>query len=228
MLSGDTEFIPLLSTEEEKQMHEEEVPEVLPILPLRNTVLFPGVVIPITVGRDKSIRLIRDSYASDRIIGVVAQQDPDIEDPAPQDLHSIGTVAHIIKLLQMPDGNTTAIIQGKRRFHLRGIVQELPYLKAQVKAFSDVDKVIEGASDTDTDTLFESLKELSLEIIKASPNIPSDASFAIRNIESPAFLVNFISSNLNTGIDEKQKLLELSDLHERARLVLGYLARELQ
>lgn len=226
ILSGDTEFIPLMSTEEEKLMHEEEVPEVLPILPLRNTVLFPGVVIPITVGRDKSIRLIRDSYSADRIIGVVAQQDPDIEDPSPQDLHPIGTVAHIIKLLQMPDGNTTAIIQGKRRFHLRGIVQEQPYLKAKVKAFSDV----ENLSDQDTNAvaLFDSLKELSLEIIKASPNIPSDASFAIKNIESPAFLVNFISSNLNTGIEEKQQLLELSDLHERARLVLGHLTRELQ
>ncbi|HRZ76618.1 MAG TPA: LON peptidase substrate-binding domain-containing protein, partial [Bacteroidales bacterium] len=226
ILSGDTEFIPLMSTEEEKQMHEEEVPDRLPILPLRNTVLFPGVVIPITVGRDKSIRLIRDSYAADRIIGVVAQQDPNIEDPGPADLHSIGTVAHIIKLLQMPDGNTTAIIQGKRRFNLRQVIQEQPYMLAQVQAFSDVDNVAHAGREAEA--LFQSLKELSLEIIRLSPNIPSDASFAIKNIESPAFLVNFISSNLNNAIEEKQHLLELSDLHERARLVLGFLTRELQ
>lgn len=227
MLDGDTEFIPLMSTEEEKQMHQEDVPESLPILPLRNNVLFPGVVIPITVGRDKSIKLIRDSYKGDRTIGVVAQKDAEIEDPVTEDLHTIGTVAHIIKLLQMPDGNTTAIIQGKRRFKLESVLQEDPYLLAKVSPYSDVpgDPSFTGNEAT---AMYESLKELSLDIIKSSPNIPSDASFAIKNIESPIFLVNFISSNLNIEVPEKQRLLELSDHLERAKKVLGHLTRELQ
>lgn len=227
LLDGDTEFIPLMSTEEEKQMHEEEVPESLPILPLRNTVLFPGVVIPITVGRDKSIKLIRESYKGNRTIGVVAQKDSDIEDPELEDLYAIGTVAHIIKLLQMPDGNTTAIIQGKRRFRLGSGIQEEPYLLAHVEPFSDVTSA-SAMPGKEAEAMYESLKELSLEIIQNSPSIPSDASFAIKNIESPVFLVNFISSNLNIEVKEKQSLLELSDHLERAQRVLTHLTRELQ
>ncbi len=227
LIDGDTEFIPLISSEEEQQMQEEDVPESLPILPLRNTVLFPGVVIPITVGRDKSIKLIRESYQGDRIIGVLAQKDAELEDPGPEDIFRVGTVAHIIKLLQMPDGNTTAIIQGKRRFGLDAIIQEQPYLKASVSPYLDQNPEITPKED-EAAAMFESLRELSLEIIHNSPNIPSDASFAIKNIESPVFLVNFISSNLNIDVKEKQQLLEISDQAERASQVLRYLTRELQ
>ncbi len=225
ILDSDTEFIPLLSAEDEEIMNAEEVPEELPILPLRNTVLFPGVVIPITVGRDKSIKLIKEAYNGDKTIGVVAQRDVNIEDPVFEDLHNVGTVAHIIKLLQMPDGSTTAIIQGKKRFTLQALIQSEPFFKAKVSQFGIPESIIE---DKNFEALIASLKDLSIQIIKQSPNIPTEASFAIKNIESPVFLVNFVSSNLNIEVLEKQKLLEVVDLRERANLVLANLTKELQ
>jgi len=226
MLDAETEFIPLLSSEDEELMNNENVPDDLPILPLRNTVLFPGVVIPITVGRDKSIRLIRDFYKSGKIIGVVGQKDASIEDPEFSDLNTVRTVAYIIKLLQMPDGNTTAIIQGKRRFRMKTLLQTEPYIKATVEPFDvpqDVNK-----EDKEFQALMASIKDLATQIITKSPNIPSEAAFAIKNIESASFLVHFISSNLNVDVSDKQKLLETVDLLERAHLVLGYLTKELQ
>lgn len=225
IIDPDTEFIPLLSSEDEEIMNAEEIPEDLPILPLRNTVLFPGVVIPITVGRDKSIKLIREAYKGNKVIGVIAQKDVDTEDPNFEDLNPIGTVAHIMKLLQMPDGSTTAIIQGKKRFVLQSMVQTEPYLIAKVTQFGQAEK---SMGDDNFDALISSLKDLSIQIIKQSPNIPTEASFAIKNIESPVFLVNFVSSNLNIDIKEKQKLLEISDLLERANHVLASLTKELQ
>ena len=225
LIENETEFIPLLSTEDEEQMNAEEVPETLPILPLRNTVLFPGVVIPITVGRDKSIRLIKDYYKGNRIIGAVAQKDVDIEDPSFKDLNEIGTIAYIIKLLQMPDGSTTAIIQGKKRFRILEMLQDDPYFIARVNQF---DKVKQLVRDKKFNALISSVKDLAIQIINLSPNLPSDSVFAIRNIESPVFLVNFISSNLNISLEEKQKLLAIDDLIERANMVLGLLTRELQ
>lgn len=225
MVDAETEFIPLLSTEEEEQMNAEEIPEALPILPLRNTVLFPGVVIPITVGRDKSIKLIREAYKGKALIGVVAQRDVEVEDPGFKDLNRIGTMASIIRILQMPDGSTTAIIQGKKRFELVDLIQTDPYFKATVKPF---DKIEKHEKDLKFKALIDSLTDLSIQIIKQSPNIPSEASFAIKNIESPVFLVNFISSNLNIDVREKQDLLEISDLKERANRVLANLSRELQ
>lgn len=224
-LDNDTEFIPLLSTEEEELMQAEKLPESLPILPLRNTVLFPGVVIPITVGRDKSIRLIRESYRNDRTIGVVAQIDSTIEDPEEKDLYKVGTVAHLIKLLKMPDGNTTVIIQGKKRFEIENFIQDEPYFRAKIKDMADFDKNLEN--DDNFLALIGSLKDLAIQIIKLSPNIPSEAAFAIRNIDSPFFLVNFVSSNLNIDLAEKQKLLETPDLMKRANDVLTSLAQEL-
>lgn len=224
-IDNDTEFIPLLSTEEEEQMQAERLPESLPILPLRNTVLFPGVVIPITVGRDKSIRLIRESYRRDKVIGVVAQMDGNIEDPNEKDLYKVGTVANIIKILQMPDGNTTVIIQGKKRFEIDMFIQQEPYFKALIKDIADYDKKLE--KDEHFVALIASLKDLALQIVKLSPNIPSDAAFALRNIESPYFLVNFVSSNLNIELIEKQKLLETPDLMRRANDVLTALGKEL-
>ncbi|MFH1296037.1 MAG: endopeptidase La [Bacteroidota bacterium] len=226
LLESETEFIPLLSSEDEKQMNAEDVPEILPILPLRNTVLFPGVVIPITVGRDKSISLIREYYKTTRIIGVVAQKDANIEDPEYEDLNDVGTVAQIIRLLQMPDGSTTAIIQGKRRFRVTELIQAEPFIKARVEAYGIHDKVTR--EDKEFNALISSLKDLSVQIINKSPNIPSEAAFAIKNIESPSFLVHFISSNLNVDLGEKQELLEESDLIECSNLVLRHLTRELQ
>ena len=225
MIDNDSEFIPLLSTEEEESIQNEKVPDTLPILPLRNTVLFPGVVIPITVGRDKSIRLIREAYRKDKTIGVVAQRDASVEDPSQNDLYTTGTVAHLMKTLQMPDGSTTVIIQGKRRMKITGFIQDEPYFKAAVEPLSDFDKNL--LKDEHYTAMISSMKDLAMQIIKMSPNIPSEASFAIQNIESPFFLVNFVSSNLNIETKEKQSLLETSDYKKRANDVLAALAREM-
>ncbi|MEO6903250.1 MAG: endopeptidase La [Bacteroidia bacterium] len=225
MIDEDAEFIPLLSSEDEDQMNSEKVPAELSILPLRNTVLFPGVVIPITVGRDKSISLIKEAYKGEKIIGVLSQKNDAVEDPTVEDLNKIGTVAHIIKMLRMPDGNTTVIIQGKRRFELGEIKQTEPYIKAAVKPFTEIRPKKE---DQEFIALVSSLKDLALQIVKHSPNIPSEAGFALRNIESHSFLINFISSNMNAPVAEKQKMLEVLDLKERATLVLANLTKELQ
>lgn len=221
----EPDLIPLLSAEDEEQINAEEIPKVLSILPLRNTVLFPGVVIPITVGRDKSIKLIKDSYKTDKIIGVVSQKDIGIEDPVFEDLNKTGTVAHILKMLQMPDGNTTVIIQGKKRFKLIELVQNEPYVKARIEPFQDVKPPVR---DKEFTALIDSLKDVSLQIIRQSPQIPSEAGFAIKNIESPSFLVNFISSNMNVEVNIKQEMLEITNLKQRATRVLEYLTKELQ
>jgi ATP-dependent Lon protease len=221
----ETDYIPLMSVEDEELMNQEAVPELLPILSLRNTVLFPGVVIPITVGRDKSIKLIKDAYKGDKTIGVVSQKDDKIEDPGFEDLNRVGTIASIIRMLRMPDGNTTVIIQGKRRFEVLEVVQTEPYLKASTKNF---DEVRPAKEDKEFLALVSSLKDMALQIIKQSPNIPSEAGFAIRNIESPSFLINFISSNMNAPVAEKQRMLEVADLKQRATTVLSNLTKELQ
>lgn len=225
MIDDDSEFIPLLSSEDEEQMNTEEIPSEVSILPLRNTVLFPGVVIPITVGRDKSIKLIKDAYKSDKIIGVVSQKDVAIEDPNFEDLNKVGTIAFIIKMLRMPDGNTTVIIQGKKRFELQELTQADPYIKARIKPFEETRP---EKNDKEFAAMVSSLKDISLQIIQQSPNIPSEAAFAIKNIESPSFLINFISSNMNAEMAEKQRMLEVANLKSRAELVLKNLSNELQ
>ncbi len=225
IIDAETEFIPLLSTEEEEQMTAEELPESLSILPLKNTVLFPGVVIPITVSRDKSIKLVRDIYKKERLIGVVSQKDPNIEEPEFDDLNKIGTAAYIIKILQMPDGNTTVIIQGKKRIKLESLITTEPYIKANVSSF---DIKTKPSNDKNFKALISTIKDLAIRIVNQSPHIPSESAFAIKNIESPAFLVNFISSNLNISVEEKQKLLETQDLLARANIVLVHLTHELQ
>ncbi len=225
IMDADTEFFPLLSSEDEEKMNAEEVPSQLPILPLRNTVLFPGVVIPITVGRDRSIKLIREAYKGEKTIGVVAQKDATIEDPEIDDLHRIGTVARLIKILQMPDGNTTAIIQGKKRFQIIEMTQKDPYFKAEVKGFEKTNVI---PDDDVFKALISSVKDIAIQIIEKSPAIPSESVFAINNIESAVFMVNFVSSNLNISNDKKQKLLEMTDLEEKARKVLELLTKELQ
>ena len=224
LINEDTEFFPLMSQEDEEEMNNEQTPDILSILPLRNTVLFPGVVIPITVGRDKSIKLIKDAYRGDRIIGVVSQRDVAIEDPTFEQLNQIGTVALIIKMLQMPDGNTTVIIQGKQRFRLNEEVQSDPYIKSSIHKFEEV----RPKTDKEFKALMASIKEMAMEIIQLSPNIPSEAGIAIKNIESSSFLINFISSNMNADVASKQQMLEVVNLHERAKMVLGHLTQELQ
>lgn len=221
----ETEFIPLISSEDEEAMNNEETPTDLPILPIKNTVLFPGVVLPITVGRDKSIKLVQDAYAGNRTIGVCSQKDQSVEDPVFEDLNKIGTIARIIRLLKMPDGSTTVIIQGKKRFEMNEELQTEPYLKASVKEFSEIKP---QRNIKKFEALVGSLKDLALRIIKLSPNIPSEAAFAIKNIESYSFLVNFISSNMNAAVSDKQKLLETADLRKRAEMLLEYLTKEIQ
>jgi len=225
IVDTETEFFPLLSSEDEEIMNAEDVPDELAILPLRNTVLFPGVVIPITVGRDKSIALIKEAYQGSKTIGVVAQKDPEIEDPSEDDLQKTGTIARLIKILQMPDGNTTAIIQGKKRFEITEIIQTEPYFKAKITSLVSKTEV---PKNEEFDALISSVKDLSIQIIEKSPAIPSEAVFAINNIESPVFLVNFVSSNLNVENDIKQKLLEITDIEKRANMVLEIMTKELQ
>lgn len=226
-LSGhDAEFIPLLSPDDENLMNSEELPDALPVLALRNTVLFPGVVIPITIGRDKSIKLIKDAYSSDiKTIAVTSQKDDTTEDPGLSDLYKIGTTAFILKLLNMPDGTTTAIIQGKRRIELIDEVQTEPYLVSRIKSKTEI---AADAKDAEFKALLDSLKEMSSQIIKQSPNLPSDAAFALKNIESPNFLINFICSNLNADVEEKQVLLEMDMTLERGQALLESLHKELQ
>tara|TARA_B110000238_G_scaffold201040_1_gene254177 strand:+ start:28 stop:2487 length:2460 start_codon:yes stop_codon:yes gene_type:complete len=225
VLNEDSELIPLMTPEDEEIINNESVPETLSILPLRNTVLFPGVVIPITAGRDKSIQLIKDANKGDKVIGVVAQRDEDVEEPALKDIHTTGVVAQILRVLKMPDGNTTVIIQGKKRFKIDSIIQDEPYLKATVSEASD-DKVIEDKKEFRA--IIQDIKEQALEVIKENPMLPSEASFAIKNIKSDSFLVNFISSNMDLSVLQKQVILEKDNLKERALLALKNLNKELQ
>ena len=221
----DHDIIPLISEEDEKAIHNSDLPKTLPLLALRNTVLFPGVVIPITVGRDRSIRLIKEAHKKKLAIGVVSQKDSDVEVPLGDDLNKLGTVAKIMKMLRMPDGTNTVILRGERRFSWDEIIQEEPYLKANVKPFGGIEEV---PNTKETQALKESLKELAIEIITMSPGIPSEAAGAIKNIKRLSFLVNFIGSNMNASVEDKQKLLEIESLEERANKVLEMLHREKQ
>ncbi|MCZ8088945.1 MAG: endopeptidase La [Flavobacterium sp.] len=222
---NEAELIPLLTPEDEEEMSKEELPLSLPILPLRNTVLFPGVVIPITAGRDKSIKLINDANAGNKIIGVVAQKNEADEDPTKNDIHPVGTVAKILRVLKMPDGNITVILQGKKRFEIDTVTTEVPYLRASVK---EVEEKRPKKTDTEFNAIVDSIRELAIEIIKESPNIPTEATFAIKNIESQSFLINFVSSNMNLSVKEKQDLLSINVLKDRALETLRYMNVELQ
>ena len=222
----DTDFMPIIPINENDGEQDKNliIPEILPILPLRNTVLFPGVVLPITVGRDKSIKAVNDVYKLDKLIGVLAQKDANIEEPAPSDLCSIGTEAKIVKLIKMPDGGTTIIIQGKKRFELLEMQTEDPYFKASIRLLEeDVLPVSE-----DFKAHVSSIKDLAAQIIHLSPNLPTEASIILKNIENPSFLINFVSSNLNSDLIEKQSLLEIHDIYKRAERLIHILNRELQ
>jgi ATP-dependent Lon protease len=219
------EFIPLISPEDEEIMQNEGVPEELPILPLKNTVLFPGVVIPITVGRAKSIKLVKKAYKGDRIIGVVAQENPSSEEPGPEDLYKVGTIAKIIKMLVLPDGNTTIIIQGNRRFQIQSFIQEDPYIIAKIKL---IHEVVPDKTKKETKALIQSLKDAAFKILKLNPDIPQEAQIALDNIESPGFLTHFLSSNINVDVSEKQKLLETNDGSKRATALLQFMLKDIQ
>ncbi len=222
----EMDFIPIIPLNENEGDNGGDVviPNELPLLPLRNTVLFPGVVLPITVGRDKSIKAISEAYKGDKLVGVVAQKDSNVEDPSINDLEAIGTVARIVKLIKMPDGGTTVIIQGKKRFQMGSILSEDPYFKAQIIILEDED----APKPDDFEAYVANIKELAGQIVQLSPNIPTEASIILKNIENPSFLIHFVSSNLNTDLAEKQQLLQLNNLQARADLLMKLLQRELQ
>jgi len=224
-IDEDSELIPLMTSDDEEAISKESLPDSLPILPLKNTVMFPGVVIPITASRDKSIKLIKDSNVNDKLIGVVSQKDSKVQSPSLSDIHPTGTVAKILRVLKMPDGNVTVIIQGKKRFSIEQIVTEEPYIKAKIK---EIQELKPEKNNKEFNATIESIKDIALKIIDENPNIPSEASFAIKNIQSDSFLVNFVCSNMNLSVNEKYKILNTSDLNERALMCLKQMNVELQ
>lgn len=227
VMQNDSEFIPLLSQDEEDKMMNETFPTVLPLLPVKNVVLFPGVVIPITAGRNKSINLLQDAQQNDKIIAVITQKDVNADNPTINDMYSVGTIGKILKLLKMPDGSTMVIIQGIRKFSINNILEEEPYLKAEITLLEDKRKV-SNKNKEHFNVLLESLRETAIKIINENPAIPSDASFAIKNIEGSSLLVNFVASNLDLPLVKKQELLEVNSLLDRASKTLKYLNVELQ
>ena len=221
----EMDFMPIIPLNEENDGADDQlIPEEIPILPLRNTVLFPGVVIPITVGRDKSIKAVNDAYKKDKLIGVLAQKESSIEEPTVSDLEDIGTVAKMIKLIKMPDGGTTLILQGRKRFKLEEIVSDDPYFKARIKVLEEEN--IQG--DNDFEAMVGSIKDIAAQIINLSPNLPSEAAIILKNIENPSFLIHYVSSNLNSDLQQKQRLLEISNLKARAELLMSLMHTELQ
>jgi ATP-dependent Lon protease len=225
LINEETEFLPLMSDEDEDKISKEDTPDVMSILPLRNTVLFPGVIIPITIGRDRSVKLIKDAENGKNSIGVVSQKEFDTELPELKDLNEVGTVAQILKMLKMPDGNITAVIQGRKRFKIEEMLQDEPYFKARV---TDLKEIKPEKNDQEFSALVSSVKDLALRIIDESPNIPAEAAIAIKNIKNTSFIINFVASNMSISLSEKQALLEEVDLKKRAIKVLELLTKELQ
>ena len=224
-IDEESELIPLMTSDDEEAISRESIPETLPILPLRNTVLFPGVVIPITATRDKSVKLIKHTNSGDKLIGVVSQKDGSVSNPTQSDINSIGTVAKILRVLQMPDGNLTIIIQGKKRFNIKNFISEDPFILASVNELIELKP---EKDDKKFNATIDSIKDLALKIINDNPNIPTEASFAIKNIHSNSFLVNFVSSNMNISVDEKYKILEIDSIQKRALSCLKYMNVEFQ
>jgi ATP-dependent Lon protease len=224
IIDHESDFIPIIADGDDKELKNTEVPDVLPILPLRNTVLFPGVVFPITVGREKSLRLIKDVYQGSRLLGTIAQRDYTIDEPKAEDLYSVGTVAEILKILEMPDGSTSVIIQGKRRYRIREFVSEAPYYKASIEALND----IVPENDNEFNAIVGSLKDLSIKIAQFSANVPPEATFAVKNIENSTFLINFICSNTDLHVEDKQNLLEIETIKDRGIQAISFLVKEVQ
>ena len=221
----DGDFLPLLSVEEEvDEEFDESYPDILPLLALKNTVLFPGIVIPITVGRDKSIKAINKAYNKGRIVAVLSQRDSNIEDPDLKDLYHIGTIARILKLLRMPDGTTTAILQGRKRFIVDKLTREEPYMEVRVSQL----EYTQPEKSLEFEAMVASILDRARQIIELSPNIPSEANVMLKNINNQSFLLNFIASNLSSKIRVKQKILEIDDLHQKAETILEQMNNELQ
>lgn len=221
----EAELIPIIADGDESELQNFQAPEILPILPLRNTVLFPGVVIPISVGRKKSLQLVREAFQGDKLLGTVTQKDAHLDDPAVAEIYQIGTVAQILKILEMPDGSTSVIIQGKRRFKVERYIQELPYYKAQVAL---LDEEVPKKETAEFSAIVGSLKDLSIKIAQYSSNVPPEATFAVKNIENSTFLINFICSNTDLKVEEKQSLLEVDDIRERGIQAISFLVKEVQ
>ena len=225
ILDGEGDIVPIIADGEDGDLEDVDVPDSIPILSLRNTVLFPGVVLPISIGRPRSVQLIKDAYRTDKIVGTVAQKDPDTENPSFDDLHNVGTIGQIVKLLEMPDGSTTAIIQGRKRMVLNELITDDPYFIARVRTIPEIKPEFPSK---DFDAIVGSLKDLSLKIIKISPNISPEASFAVKNIENNTYLINFICSNTDIKVQDKQKLLEVNNLRDRGFMLLEFLVQEIQ
>ncbi|MFA7489939.1 MAG: endopeptidase La [Mariniphaga sp.] len=224
IMQNDSDFIPIIADGDDSDLKNLEIPDMLPILPLRNTVLFPGVVLPINVGRKKSLQLVQDVYRGSRLLGTLAQKDYTIDDPSTEDLFSVGTVAEILKILEMPDGSTSVIIQGKRRYAIREFVSHDPYFKATVEPLVD----LSPQNDTEFNAIVGSLKDLSIKIAQFSANVPPEATFAVKNIENSTFLINFICSNTDLNVKDKQNLLEIGGLKDRGVQAISYLVKEVQ
>ena len=224
-IDEDSELIPLMTSDDEEAISKESLPKSISILPLKNTVMFPGIVIPITASRDKSIKLIKDANVDSKLIGVVSQKDSKVQNPNANDIHSTGTVAKVLRVLQMPDGNVTVIIQGKKRFSIQKILSENPYIKAEIREIKEKKPSQDNKKFT---AIIDSIKDIALKIIDENPNIPSEASFAINNIQSDSFLVNFVCSNMNLSVQKKYEILNTDDLHQRALMCLKQMNVELQ
>jgi len=220
--SEETDFIPLITNEEDNSIPDSDLLEEISLLPLRNTVQFPGVVSPITAGRDKSIKLVQGAQKGKKLFGVLAQKDPDTETPGGEHLHSVGTLVQMVKSFKMPDGNITAILQGKRRFRIIEVISKEPFLKAKVEYLND----IKAADSTEFRALIQHIREMAMEIIQESPNIPTEAQIAVKNIESDTFLIHFIASNMNLDVEKKQAILEEDDISKRTNAVLKHLSYE--
>jgi ATP-dependent Lon protease len=228
IIGNEVNFIPLFSLEDEEKLRNEQVNEVIPILPLMNTVLFPGMVIPITVGRNKSIKLAQEHSRSNQTIGVITHKDNELEEPAKEDLYAVGTIARIIKFLTMPDGSVTIIVQGIKRFELLEIVETEPFYKARVCEYLTKEYTTELLNDKDFQALIGSIRDTAISMIRVSPNLPREATYMLQNIESPAFLMNFIASNLSVTVEERQSILEIKDIEERGKILLKLLNKDLQ
>ena len=228
MIANEVNFIPLFSLEDEEKLKKEQINEVIPILPLMNTVLFPGMVIPITVGRSKSIKLTQEYSRSNHPIGVITHKENELEEPTKADLYAVGTLARILKFMSMPDGSVTIIVQGIKRFELLEIVETEPFYKARVCEYITKEYTPEMKNDKDFTALIGSIRDTAVSMLKLSSNVPREATYMLQNIESPSFLMNFIASNLSVSVDEKQSILEIKDIEERGKVTLKLLNKDLQ
>jgi ATP-dependent Lon protease len=228
IIANEVNFIPLFSLEDEEKLKKEQVSEVIPILPLMNTVLFPGMVLPITVGRSKSIKLAQEYSRSNHPIGVITHKDNELEEPKKEDLYTVGTLARILKFLTMPDGSVTIIVQGIKRFELLEIIDTEPFYKARVSEYVTKEFTPDLKNNKDFEALIGSIRDTAVSMLRISPNMPREATYMLQNIESPSFLMNFIANNLSVTVDEKQSILEIRDIVERGKVVLKFLNKDLQ